>query len=147
VDSEEANSTWTYEENGTYTASLKVTDLGGKHRGRHSSAEVAIEVGNQAPVIEFISPDSGQEFRFGDTVSYEVRVTDDQPVDCSLVEVTYVLGHHTHGHPQTTASGCSGTITTTVPEGHDPAVDDLSAVFTQATPTRRRLLRAADRNR
>jgi cytochrome c len=129
VDSEEANSTWTYEENGTYTASLKVTDLGGKHRGRHSSAEVAIEVGNQAPVVEFLSPDSGQEFRFGDTVSYEVRVTDDQPVDCSLVEVTYVLGHHTHGHPQTTASGCSGTITTTVPEGHDPAVDDLSAVF------------------
>ena len=129
VDSEEANPTWTYEEIGTYTASLRVTDLGGKHRGRHSSAEVAIEVGNQAPVIEFISPVAGQDFHFGDTVTYEVRVTDDQPVDCSLVKVSYILGHHTHGHPQTTTSGCTGTLTTTVPEGHDPAVDDLSAVF------------------
>ena len=29
----------------------------------------------------------------------------------------------------TTASGCTGTITTSVPEGHDPATDDLSGVF------------------
>ncbi|WP_205754593.1 PQQ-dependent sugar dehydrogenase [Pseudarthrobacter sp. NamB4] len=129
VDSEEANPTYTYQKTGTYTASLKVIDLGGKHRGRHSSAEVAIEVGNQAPVIEFVSPVAGQAFQFGDTVTYEVRVTDDQPVDCSLVKVSYILGHHTHGHPQTTTSGCTGTLTTTVPEGHDPAVDDLSAVF------------------
>jgi hypothetical protein len=56
-------------------------------------------------------------------------VTDDVPVDCSRVQVTYVLGHATHGHPQTTAFGCSGSITTTVPAGHDPATDDLSAVF------------------
>ncbi|GHD04825.1 PQQ-dependent sugar dehydrogenase [Zhihengliuella salsuginis] len=129
VDSKEANPTFTYEAVGTYTASLQVTDIGGKDRGRHASAEVAIEVGNQAPVIEFISPVEGQDFQFGDTVSYEVVVTDDQPVDCARVEVTYILGHHTHGHPQTTTSGCTGTLTTTVPEGHDPAVDDLSAVF------------------
>ncbi|MEE2521915.1 PQQ-dependent sugar dehydrogenase [Pseudarthrobacter sp. J47] len=129
VDSEEANPTWTYPEIGNYTASVKVTDLGGVHRGRHSSAEVAVEVGNQAPVVQFINPVAGQDFRFGDTVTYEVRVTDDQPVNCALVEVTYILGHHTHGHPQTTTSGCTGTITTSVPEGHDPAVDDLSAVF------------------
>ena len=36
---------------------------------------------------------------------------------------------NTHGHPQTTAFGCSGSITTTVPAGHDPATDNLSAVF------------------
>ncbi|WP_346027856.1 PQQ-dependent sugar dehydrogenase [Arthrobacter parietis] len=129
VDSTEANPTFTYEEIGSYTASLQVTDQGGKHRGKHSSAEVTIEVGNQAPVVEFITPVADQPFQFGDTVSYEVRVTDDQPVDCALVQVTYILGHHTHGHPQTTTTGCTGTITTTVPEGHDPAVDDLSAVF------------------
>lgn len=129
VDSTEASPSYTYQEDGKYTATLTVADFGGKHRGRHSSAEVEIEVGNQQPVIEFITPVPGQAFQFGDTVSYEVKVTDDQPVDCSLVEVSYILGHHTHGHPQTTTKGCTGSFVTTVPEGHDPAVDDLSAVF------------------
>ncbi|MBG6084583.1 PQQ-dependent sugar dehydrogenase [Zhihengliuella flava] len=129
VDSTDPNPTYTYEENGNYVATLTVTDFGGKHRGRHSSAEVEVEVGNQQPVIEFVSPVPGQDFQFGDVVSYEVTVTDDQPVDCSRVEVTYILGHHTHGHPQTTTNGCTGSFVTTVPEGHDPAVDDLSAVF------------------
>ena len=46
-----------------------------------------------------------------------------------VVTVTYVLGHDEHGHPQTTASGCTGAIETTVPSGHDPADDDLNAVF------------------
>lgn len=64
-----------------------------------------------------------------DTVTYEVTVSDDQPVDCSRVTVTYVLGHDRHGHPQTTASGCTGSITSSVPEGHDPATEDLAAVF------------------
>ena len=56
-------------------------------------------------------------------------MTDDQPVDCNRVQVTYILGHDQHGHPLTTAFGCTGSITTTVPTGHDPANDDLSAVF------------------
>jgi cytochrome c len=54
-------------------------------------------------------------------------VTDDQPVDCSRVQVTYILGHDTHGHPLTTAFGCTGTIQTTS-GGHDPAAN-LSGVF------------------
>ena len=93
------------------------------------SADVDIVVGNQAPVVELVTPVADQEFGFGDTVTYEVRVTDDQEVDCSRVSVTYVLGHDTHGHPQSTAYGCTGSLTTTVPEGHDPATDDLAAVF------------------
>ncbi|GAA1908184.1 hypothetical protein GCM10009688_10360 [Arthrobacter gandavensis] len=129
VDSREPNPTYTYGEIGTYTANLQVTDQGGKHRGKYSSAEVFIEVGNQAPVVEFVTPVAGQSFQFGDTVSYEVRVTDDQPVDCSRVQVTYILGHDNHGHPQTTTTGCTGSIVTTVPEGHDPATDNLSGVF------------------
>ena len=44
------------------------------------------------------------------------------------MQVTYILGHDTHGHPQTTAFGCTGTITTTS-GGHDPAAQNLSAVF------------------
>ena len=32
-------------------------------------------------------------------------------------------------HPITTALGCSGSITTSVPSGHDPATQELRAVF------------------
>ena len=46
-------------------------------------------------------------------------MTDDAPVDCSRVQVTYILGHDQHGHPLTTAFGCTGTIQTSA-GGHDP---------------------------
>ncbi|WP_083666025.1 PQQ-dependent sugar dehydrogenase [Saccharomonospora sp. CUA-673] len=129
VDSREPNPTHTYTENGAYNVSLQVTDVGGKHRGKTGVAEVPIVVGNQAPEVEFVTPVDGQEFSFGDVVQYEVSVTDDQPVDCSQVEVTYILGHDDHGHPQTTSYGCSGSIRTTVPGGHDPEHDNLYGVF------------------
>ena len=93
------------------------------------AVDIDIVVGNQAPVVTLVKPVEGQPFSFGDTVDFAVTVSDDQPVDCSRVTVTYVLGHDQHGHPQTTASGCTGSIETTVPTGHDPANDDLSAVF------------------
>ena len=46
------------------------------------------------------------------TVTYKVKVTDDTPVDCTKVTVAYVLGHETHGHPQSSTAGCTGSITT-----------------------------------
>jgi cytochrome c len=125
VDSRVATPTFTYRENGVFHATLTVTD-----RFRRSASDyVEILVGNTPPVVEFVTPQDGDAFSFGDAVQYEVRVTDDQPVDCSRVQVIYILGHDTHGHPQTTAFGCSGTIQTTEPAGHDPAVDDLRGVF------------------
>ena len=125
VDSRAANGAFTYTVDGTYRATLTVTDKG----GRRASTDVDIVVGNQNPVVEFVTPDEDLPFRFGDTVTYEVKVTDDDPVDCSRVTVTYVLGHDAHGHPQSTATGCTGSLTTTVPGGHDPATDELAAVF------------------
>ncbi|MEV1145171.1 PQQ-dependent sugar dehydrogenase [Micromonospora sp. NPDC049799] len=125
VDSRAANPTFTYRENGLYHATLQVSDP----RGLSASASVRVVVGNAAPVVELVRPGDGQAFSFGDRVEFEVRVTDDQPVDCSRVSVTYVLGHDTHGHPQTTATGCTGSIQTTVPSGHDPATDNLTGVF------------------
>ncbi len=129
IDSRAQDPRHTYRSNGVYKATLTVTDVGGRHRGRHASADVDIIVGNQEPTVELVAPVAGQPFEFGDTVEFEVSVTDDQPVDCAAVTVTYVLGHDDHGHPQTTASGCTGSIETTVPSGHDPGVDDLHAVF------------------
>jgi PKD repeat protein len=129
VDSRRQNPTHTYEEDGVYTATLQVTDVGGRHRGKSASAEVEIVVGNATPVVEFVTPSDGDAFQFGDAVAFEVTVIDDQSVDCANVEVTYVLGHDDHGHPQTTASGCEGTIQTTEPSGHDPGNDNLHGVF------------------
>ena len=108
-----------------------MTDVGSRRRdrGRSASDFVEVIVGNTAPVVELIAPAEGDTFSFGDTVAFEVQVTDDQPVDCTAVQVTYVLGHDDHGHPQTTASGCTGTIVTILPSGHDPATDDLFGVF------------------
>jgi cytochrome c len=45
------------------------------------------------------------------------------------VQVHYVVGHDDHGHPISTTAGCEGTIQTIVPTGHDPAIDDVTAVF------------------
>ena len=129
VDSRAENPAHTYDAPGVYLAHLTVTDRGGRDRGKIGSDYVEIVVGNEVPVVEFIAPTDGDTFTFGDTITYEVQVTDDQPVDCDNVQVTYVLGHDEHGHPQSTAFGCSGSITTTLAEGHDPEEDDLSGVF------------------
>ena len=62
------------------------------------------------------------------TVTYEVKVTDDTPVDCTKVTVAYVLGHETHGHPQSSTAGCTGQIPVPLDSGHAGA-SNLSAVF------------------
>ncbi|MBB5775471.1 PQQ-dependent sugar dehydrogenase [Nonomuraea jabiensis] len=125
VDSRSPQASYTYRQNGLYNATLRVTD----DAGRSAATSVRIVVGNAAPVVELVRPAEGQTFTFGDAVEFEVRVTDDQPVDCANVTVDYILGHDEHGHPQTTARGCTGSIQTTVPSGHDPETDHLTGVF------------------
>ncbi|GAB2959546.1 hypothetical protein GCM10027203_75510 [Nonomuraea fastidiosa] len=125
VDSRSPSASYTFKENGLYNATLKVTDP----KGRSASTSVRIVVGNAAPVVELVKPVDGDRFSFGDVVEFEVRVTDDQPVDCANVTVDYILGHDDHGHPQTTARGCTGSIQTTEPSGHDPENDNLTGVF------------------
>ncbi|WDZ83028.1 PQQ-dependent sugar dehydrogenase [Micromonospora cathayae] len=124
VDSTDPNPSWTYQRNGSYQPTLKVTDS----TGRSAAASLPLLVGPRAPVVEFVTPVEGQPFEFGQTVTYQVSVVDDLPVDCARVRVTYILGHDEHGHPLSSASGCSGTITTFVDGGHSGA-DNLTAVF------------------
>jgi cytochrome c len=123
VDSTDPNPEFTYTEEGVYLATLKVTD----EHGRSASSHVRIVVGNQDPIVEFVQPQGGQPFEFGDAVDYEVAVQDEEEIDCSQVLVHYIVGHDQHGHPQSTTSGCTGTIQTSVPQGHAPG--DISAVF------------------
>ena len=125
VDSRAPNAVYTFTENGNYRPTLKVTDP----TGRWASAEVLLPVGTAAPRVTLTTtPGPDQPFAFGDTVTFQVAVVDDQPVDCSRVTVTYILGHDQHGHPLSTATGCTGSIQTFVDGGHAGA-DNLTAVF------------------
>ncbi|THA79440.1 DUF1080 domain-containing protein [Streptomyces sp. A0642] len=113
-----ANPTYTYKKNGTYTATVTAKDPS----GRTGSASVHVTVGNTAPTVKLELPGDGQLFTFGDDIPFKVTVTDpeDGTIDCSKVEVRFVLGHDSHGHPITTANGCTGTIKTEMDGGHDP---------------------------
>ncbi|MFE7773468.1 ThuA domain-containing protein [Streptomyces sp. NPDC057445] len=113
-----ADPTYTYRRNGTYTATVTAKDP----TGRTGSASVHVVVGNTAPKVTLELPSEGALFSFGDEIPFRVKVTDpeDGPVDCAKVKVTYVLGHDSHGHPVTSANGCTGTIKTSADGGHDP---------------------------
>ncbi|MBU2667283.1 ThuA domain-containing protein [Actinoplanes bogorensis] len=108
VDSTATDPSFTYTTNGVYNARLTVTDSS----GRTGVATRTITVGNTAPVVEVVTPANGSFFAWGDTIPFEVRVTDpeDGPVDCSRVEVTLVLGHDEHGHGINSTTGCTGSL-------------------------------------
>ncbi|MET7765260.1 PQQ-dependent sugar dehydrogenase [Streptomyces sp. NPDC005393] len=110
-----------YTKNGTYTATVTAKDPS----GRTGSASVHLTVGNTAPTVTLQLPGDGQLFTFGDEVPFKVKVTDPEDgaagtIDCAKVKVTHILGHDSHGHPVTSANGCSGTIKTSADGEHDP---------------------------
>ncbi|MER5347905.1 PQQ-dependent sugar dehydrogenase [Streptomyces mirabilis] len=113
-----ANPSHKYKTNGTYTATVTAKDA----TGRTGSASVQIVVGNTAPKVVIEQPRDGQLFNFGDPVPFKVKVTDPEDgraIDCAKVKVTFILGHDSHGHPLTSANGCSGTLQTSADGGHD----------------------------
>ncbi|WP_328322127.1 carbohydrate-binding protein [Kribbella sp. NBC_00382] len=119
--STQANPSYTYNTAGNFTATLTVTDPA----GLTGSANVAISVGNTAPSVTLQTPTDGQLFSFGDTVPFQVNVTDpeDGTIDCSKVKVTYLLGHDVHQHQITSKNGCSGSIAVPIDGEHDPAAN------------------------
>ena len=110
VDSVDPNPTFTYTTIGQYTAKLSVIDSSGKV----ASANTIITVGNTAPTVTVTTPVVGGTFAFGESIPFTVTVTDpeDGSIDCSRVQVTFVLGHDTHGHAEETRTGCSGVLPT-----------------------------------
>jgi PKD repeat protein/glucose/arabinose dehydrogenase len=109
--STDPNPTHTYTERGRYTAVLKVTDSS----GQSAATSTVITVGNTSPSISIALPVEGTTFAFGDTIPYSVSVSDPEDgssIDCADVQVTFVLGHDTHGHAEETTTGCTGSLPT-----------------------------------
>ncbi len=104
------NPSYTYTTPGVYTARLTVTDSSGKTQSR----TIPITVGNTAPTVTITTPVDGDFFEFGDSIPYTVTVTDpeDASIDCSRVQVTFVLVHDQHGHAEAGQTGCSGVLPT-----------------------------------
>jgi cytochrome c len=110
IDSIDPDPSFTYTANGVYTARLTVTDSSGKT----ASANTTITVGNTSPTVNITVPVEGGLFAFGETIPFSVTVTDpeDGQIDCNRVQVTFVLGHDTHGHAEESTTGCSGALHT-----------------------------------
>ncbi|MGH3761989.1 ThuA domain-containing protein [Actinophytocola sp.] len=113
---EEGPVSHTYDAVGQYTAHLSVTDP----TGLTGAASVVVTSGNTEPEVALDLPPNGGFFGYGDTVPFQVTVTDpeDGTIDCSKVVVEYILGHDSHGHPLSRAIGCEGVIETPADEGH-----------------------------
>ncbi|MGH3467702.1 MAG: family 16 glycoside hydrolase, partial [Thermocrispum sp.] len=118
--------THTYQTEGEFTAKLSVTDS----TGLTGVASVVINAGNTAPTVELTTPVDGGFFGYGDTVPFQVTVTDpeDGEIDCSKVVVEYILGHDDHGHPLSRATGCDGTIESPADEGHGMDADVFGVI-------------------
>ncbi|WP_214409145.1 carbohydrate-binding protein [Sphaerisporangium fuscum] len=116
-----ADPSHTYTAKGTFTATLTVKDP----QGLTGTASVVITAGNTAPAVSLTTPADGRLFSFGDTVPFQVRVSDpeDGTVDCSKVTVTYLLGHDNHEHQITSRTGCSGSIAVPADGEHDAAAN------------------------
>jgi glucose/arabinose dehydrogenase len=129
--STEAHPTHRYRTNGTYTATVTAKDPS----GRTGSASVRVVVGNTAPTVVLQTPKDGQLFSFGDAIPFTVKATDpeDRVIDCSKVKVTFILGHDTHGHPVTSANGCTGTLQTSADGGHDDDANIFGVIDAEYT--------------
>ncbi|MEU6159254.1 lectin [Streptomyces sp. NPDC047130] len=126
-----ADPSHTYTTNGQYTATLRVTDATGKT----ATASVQVTVGNTAPKVTLDLPVDGSIHDFGDAIPFKVTVTDpeDGTIDCSRVKVTFVVGHDSHGHPQTSTTGCEGRLQTLADGEHDPNANIFGVVDAEYT--------------
>ncbi|NEA77505.1 glycosyl hydrolase, partial [Streptomyces sp. SID13588] len=90
--------------------------------GRTATASVTVTVGNTAPTVTLELPVDGAIVDPGAAVPFKATVTDpeDGTIDCSKVKITFIVGHDSHGHPQTSGTGCSGTLQTIADGEHDP---------------------------
>jgi PKD repeat protein len=131
--STEANPSHTYTTDGTYRATLTVSDPG----GGTATATVAIGVGNTPPTVTVSQPLDGRLVTFGDVIPFQFTATDAEDgssPDCSRASMNNAVRHDTppttHTHQLGTVAGCSGWIT--VANSNEGAAARLTPVFDAA---------------
>jgi PKD repeat protein len=107
----------TYGFNGHYTATVTVSDPG----GATAKASVTVVVGDRAPTVSFVKPDSA--FRYSDGVPVDLQVNVSDPEDGTLsgesISWQVILQHNQHQHYIATATGASTSFTPLVTHGAD----------------------------
>ncbi len=131
TDSTAANPSHTYNTAGTFNATLTVTDPD----GQTGFDTIPITAGNTRPTVTITVPTDGQFAAFGDTVPYEITVTDpeDGTIDCNRVSLNVQLGHDDHAHPLETLQGCSGTFRTETDGGHGANANIFTSIVASYT--------------
>lgn len=130
TDATSATPTHTFTTVGVYAARLTVTDP----LGKTGTTTVPITVGNTEPTVDVQLPPNGSFFDFGDTISWDVEVTDpeDPAVDPQDVIVQPALGHDEHAHPLAETRGLTGSTETSL-GGHAPDENIFYAIDARYT--------------
>jgi glucose/arabinose dehydrogenase len=123
---------WTYQEPGTYTPELRVTD----NLGASDTDAVTVTAGNTAPTATITSPAASLRWKVGDTVSFSGGASDPQDgtLPASALSWSLVLHHcdsggNCHQHPVQTFPGvASGSFT--APDHEYPSHLELTLTAT-----------------
>lgn len=109
----------TYAQNGSYTATLKVTDSG----GLSATATVPVQAGNTAPVPTIVSPAAGDLFSVNGTYTLKGTGTDaeDGTLGASSLSWTVLKHHDTHTHPVLGPVSAASTVSFVAPPPEDPS--------------------------
>jgi glucose/arabinose dehydrogenase/PKD repeat protein len=125
---------WTYQQPGTYTPELRVTD----GQGASDTEAVTITAGNSAPTATISSPASSLRWKVNDTISFSGSASDPQQgtLPPSALSWSLVLHHcdsggGCHQHPVQSWNGvASGSFT--APDHEYPSHLELSLTATDA---------------
>ncbi len=123
-----ANPSHVYTQNGSYIASLTVTDS----LGSAVSKSTTIQAGNQKPTATITSPASGSLYTVGSNITVTGQGTDPENgnLAASRLSWTVLLHHNTHVH---TIYQASGTASITFPADNHDASDVYIEIILTAT--------------
>jgi glucose/arabinose dehydrogenase/PKD repeat protein len=131
-DSTASQPTYTYTTQGSYNASLRVTDS----HGASDTDSVTISVGNTAPTATILTPPAGTTWKVGDVITFSGSATDAQDGTLPPSALTWQLTmqhcpSNCHSHVITTYPGiASGSFT--APDHEYPSYLELTLTATDS---------------